>query len=663
MRTRSLVGLALALALVVPGTALAQSPSPTQAPAASPELSVPRAVGAAYAAGTRSPDGKPGPNYWQNSSVHDMQLTVAPPDRIIRGTQTITYSNNSPRELAYVPVRLYQNAHRPTAPREDARPAAFLTEGITIDAFKVNGTEVPWEPSPGSPETLAIIKLPEPIPAGGTATFEFAWHYEIANMTAKEGVVDPTTFGVAYFFPRIAPIRDDEYGAPIWPGFDLQDFTYRPGREFNNDFADFTVAVTAPKDYLVWATGELQNADEVLQADVAKRYADSLTSDETIAVATAADLAAGKVTAQTDTVTWRWKADGIPDFSLGLSDHYNWDAASVVGDPATSARVGVSAAYPDSAVETYATMVQDQRDIITYASTEWPGIAWPWPRSTVFLANGDEEWPMMSNQGAGSPQPGTTPRFVAAHELLHQYFPFAMGSNEQRYPILDEGWTTALEYFFNRQDLGAETEDQLFQAFRGTYMTIPFSGMEIPAIYPADGLRGFPGNDGAYGKASHAYLALWNLLGDEAFRTGLQTFMERWKGKHPLPWDMFNSFNDATGQDLNWFWHNWFYTEGYIDLGLTGVTQADGGWTAEVANIGGFAVPFTVTATYADGSTQSVVQSPATWKDAATATIALSGDQEPMKVEIVTGPFKDASPTDLAWVSPNAPVPSPSPAG
>jgi len=288
MRTRSLVGLALALALVVPGTALAQSPSATQAPAASPELAMPRPVKAAYAAGTRSPDGKPGPNYWQNSSVHDIQLTVTPPDRIIHGTQTITYTNDSPRELAYVPVRLYQNAHRPTAPREEARPPEFLTEGITIDSFKVNGTEVPFTPEPGSPETLAIIKLPEPIPAGGTATFEFAWHYEIANMAAKEGVVDPTTFGVAYFFPRIAPIRDDEYGAPIYPGFDTQDFTYRPGREFNNDFADFTVAVTVPKDYLVWATGELQNADEVLQPDAAKRYADSLTSDETITVATTA---------------------------------------------------------------------------------------------------------------------------------------------------------------------------------------------------------------------------------------------------------------------------------------------------------------------------------------------------------------------------------------
>jgi hypothetical protein len=124
---------------------------------------------------------------------------------------------------------------------------------------------------------------------------------------------------------------------------------------------------------------------------------------------------------------------------------------------------------------------------------------------------------------------------------------------------------------------------------------------------------------------------------------------------------MFNTFIDVTGQDLNWFWHNWFYTDGYIDLSITGVTQAADGWAAEVANTGGFAIPFTVMATYADGTTQSVSQTPAVWKDATTAAVTLPGDQEPMKVELQMGPFRDATPDDNAWVSPNAPVPSPSP--
>ena len=193
---------------------------------------MPRAVEEAYAAGTRSPDGNPGPNYWQNRSVHDIALTVMPPDRTVQATQTITYTNNAPFELTAVPVRLYQNVHRPTAMREKVYPPEFLTDGITIDSFKVNGQDVPFTPDPAaSGETLKIIPLPEPIPSGGQATFEIGWHFELAEHAAKEGVIDPTTFFIAYFFPRIAPIRDDEGGdvLGLYPYYDTEEFTARSG--------------------------------------------------------------------------------------------------------------------------------------------------------------------------------------------------------------------------------------------------------------------------------------------------------------------------------------------------------------------------------------------------------------------------------------------------
>jgi hypothetical protein len=400
MKLRSPLGAALGLVLLLPGATLGQEPS---APA---DLPLPRAVAAAYAAGTRSADGNPGPAYWQNRSTYDIALTVLPPDRTVHATETIVYTNASPRDLAAVPIRLYQNAHRPTAMREEVYPKSFLTNGITVDSFKVNGMEVPFKAdSVASGETLKVIPLPEPIPAGGQATFEIAWRFDLARHAEKEGVVDPTTFYLAYFFPRVAPVRDDEHGDlnGRYPGFDLQEFTYRGGREIDNDFGDYSVSVTVPRNFVVWATGELQDPDAVLQPEAARRYADSLTSDATIAIATPADLAAGRVTAQDDTVTWRWKADGVTDFALGLSDHYTWDAASVVGDPASGARVGVQGAYPETAARAYGSIVQDQRDVIAYASTEWPGVPWPYPRSTVFVGGADEEYPMMANDSAEPP--------------------------------------------------------------------------------------------------------------------------------------------------------------------------------------------------------------------------------------------------------------------
>jgi len=658
MRTRSVIGLTLALALVAPGAALAQDPS------APPALAMPRAVEEAYAAGTRSPDGNPGPNYWQNRSVHDIALTVMPPDRTVQATQTITYTNNAPFDLAAVPVRLYQNVHRPTAMREKVYPPEYLTDGITIDSFKVNGQDVPFTPDPNaSGETIKIIPLPEPIPSGGQATFEIGWHFELAEHATKEGVIDPTTFFIAYFFPRIAPIRDDEGGdvLGLYPYYDTEEFTARSGRELNNDFADFTVSVTAPKDFVVWATGELQNPDEVLQPDAAKKYADSLTSDETITIATPAELAAGTITAQDDTVTWQWKAQNVLDFVLGLSDHYVWDAGSVVGDPATGARVGLQSAYPESAAANYTPAIAEQADVITFATTEWPGLPWPYPRSTIFVGGADEEYPMMANDSAEPPIPGLTVGYVAAHELMHQFFPFLMGINEQRYPILDEGWTTALDYLYNTQEMPPGANDGVFGAVRARSLTGKWSGVEIPAITAADALRGSSGSENAYGKASMAFLSLKYLLGDDAFRTGLHTFIERWQGKHPLPWDMFNTFDEATGQDLTWFWQNWFYTDHNVDLGITGVNQTADGWTVDVANTGGFAIPFAVVATYADGTTEAVPGGVDLWKDATSVTIPFTAGMEPMAVQVGSGPFLQATPADATWVSPNAPVPSAAP--
>ena len=143
MKLRPTLGAALVLALLVPGTALAQDPTP------GPGLALPRAVEAAYANGTRSEDGRPGPAYWQNTATHDIQLTVMPPDRTVRGTETITYHNDSPQELKAVPIRLYLNAHRPTAMREEVYPESFLTDGVIINSFAYNGTDAALGAGPG----------------------------------------------------------------------------------------------------------------------------------------------------------------------------------------------------------------------------------------------------------------------------------------------------------------------------------------------------------------------------------------------------------------------------------------------------------------------------------------------------------------------------------
>lgn len=619
----------------------------------------PRHIQNAYEKGTRSRDGKPGPNYWQNHSVHKIKMTVAPPDKKVRGEQEIIYTNNSPDPLPALVFRMYMDAHKPEALREYPTSRDFMTSGITVEEFSVDGTVMLWE-DPQSPlagmnfpgSTMHTILLPKPIPPKGSVSIKMRWSYDLVRDKGwKEGAIDESTFFLAYFFPRVTNYSDES-------GWDTRLFTM--GREFNNDFADFEVEVVSPRDYVVWATGELQNPSDVLQPHIVARLKESEKSDQVATIAEAADIKGGKVTARAQMLSWKWRAKHVPDFALALSNHYRWQASSVVVAPSTGRRAGVQAAYADSATD-FKPIVEYGRQALQFASTKYPGVPYPYPKTTIILGGADEEYPMMVNDGSniGSPEAASLPEnaftgFVATHEILHSWFPFYMGINEKRYPFMDEGWTTAFEYLRNREVLGVEKADALFKDFRVVKVGWPeaASGNDIPVITPHDSLFGqapvFAFNQ--YGKAALGYLALKDLMGDEAFKKGLHTFMERWNGKRPLPWDMFNSFNNAGVGDHSWFFKNWFFGYNYMDLALGGVRTEGGTHIVNVRNPGGMAMPFDLVLTYADGTSERVHRTPATWQSDGGATeVRVSNGKALSTVTLDTGIFVDFNPKDNSW--------------
>lgn len=655
-------------AIMVTSTAIAFAESsvgpPWQISNGQPDdgLYVPRDIQATYAKGTRSPDGRPGPKYWQNHSAHTMKITVSPPSRRVEGEQEIVYTNNSPDALEYLVFRLYLNAHRPEAMRDRPYPAAFLNEGIKIESISVDGKVIDWANSTipdraalnSAGSTVHAVDLPAPLASKGVVRIKMRWSYELTPDGGwKEGAVNDTSFFLAYFFPRITNYSD--YNA-----WDVSPFT--TGREFNNDFSDFNVEVNVPKNFLVWATGELQNPKEVLQPKVASALKSSLSSDKVATLAEAADLQAGKVTAQGERQVWKWQASHVPDFAVAVSNKYRWDASSVVVDPATRRRTAVQAAYSDSATD-FKSLVESARNTMAFASTKYPGVPYPWPKSTIFLGGADEEYPMMVNDSSnakmgdgGAFTAAEFSGFVAAHEILHSWFPFYMGTNEKRYPFMDEGWTTAFEYLRNVDVIGKEKADALFKYMRVDMVgwPAPLSGNELPIIVPQDSLFGgtpvFGFNQ--YGKAALGYLALHDLMGDAKFKTALHEFMNRWHGKRPLPWDMFNSFNNAGVGNYDWFFNNWFFSFNYMDLGISGVRQDSGSHVIQVANKGGLAMPFDLVVTYADGTTERVHRTPSVWKDTPReASVSISAAKEVRSVALDTGIFKDFYPSDNSWGS------------
>jgi hypothetical protein len=208
-----------------------------------------------------------------------------------------------------------------------------------------------------------------------------------------------------------------------------------------------------------------------------------------------------------------------------------------------------------------------------------------------------------------------------------------------------------LEYFIGVSDLGKEREDQFFKRFRVTAWATNKSPLEdLPIITPADGLTAGAWGDNAYGKAALGYIALKDLLGDASFRTALHAFMDRWHGKHPIPWDFFYTFNDVTGRNLNWFWNAWYFSNNYIDLAISDVTRSSGGYSVTIDNVGGIPAPLDLEARYADGTSQVIHETPAIWEAnlrRATASIPTKKSLETLVLN--TGIWMDADSTNNRW--------------
>lgn len=603
-------------------------------------LYMPRTVKEAIRKGTRSLDGRPGPNYWENHGRYSIALTVMPPDRTIKGTEQISYSNNSPDTLRNLVIKLFINIHKPGAPRDGGAAPAYLTSGTHIDAFSVNGQPVAWKDTPRT-FTWQSVKLPTPLMPHDSVRLSFDWHYEISLQAGREGMLDSTTYYLAYFYPRIA-VYDD------YNGWDTMDFTDQ--QEFYSDFNDYNVTLTVPANYVVWGTGTLLNAEELLQPGPLQRFKSSFSSDQVIHVATKEEMASDSVTTQHPTNTWRFSANDIPDMTFAISNHYDWDAASVIVDDATHRRASVQSAFNDTAAD-YHHMVHFGQHALDWLSHNWPGVPYPYEKTTIVQGSADMEYPMMVNDGSTADTAFS--RFVVEHEIAHTYFPFYMGTNETRYAFMDEGWATTFEYLISTADVGQARASDSFKQFRVTrWIHDPSALEDLPIITPGDVLKGAAYGNNAYGKPALGYLAMKDLLGDATFKKALHAYIDRWHGKHPAPWDFFYTFNNVTGRNLDWFWNNWFFSNNYIDMAVSSVKKSGSGYTVAIDNIGGMDAPVDIRVKYSDGDSATFHQTPAIWEaNQARATVNIPARKTIRSLDLDGGIWMDADTTNNKWTA------------
>jgi len=552
---------------------------------------------AAIERGTRTADGRPGPNYWQQRIAYRIEAELDPVTARLSGAETIVYHNNSPDTLREMRFMLYQNAFAPGVQRVRRVP---MTGGTRLERVAVEGQQAREGRMLTGPLTYVVdgtqmrLSLPRALPPGGSTTVQIAWSQAVPPRGApRTGHAENEAFVVAQWYPQVA-VYDDVNGWHALP--------YWTNGEFYLEYADFDVTLTLPEGWLVDATGVLQNADDVLPGPVRARVARALAQDSIVNVVTENDVDEGAATerAPGGHLEWRFVARDVRDFAFATSNRYMWDAARAIlpdahgdGRPDT---VLVSALYrPQFAA--WREAAHYTRHAVTFHAERWHPYIYPKVTSAEGPIGG-MEYPMFVF--IGSPSDSIALYSVISHEVAHQWYPMMVGSNESRYAWQDEGLVTYIEDL-SVDDIFPGLDPAL--ASQRAYLRIAGSDIE-GEIMRAPDLFGIGPQYGvaAYTKPGTLLRALAGVIGEDRVQEGLRMYAERWLLKHPTPWDFFATLEAAAGRDLDWFWHPWYYETATLDHAVANVQQGTNGAEVVIEDLGDAPMPVLLRITLADGT-------------------------------------------------------------
>ena len=526
---------------------------------------------------TRSASGQPGEKYWQNRA--DYQLTASLNDKTseIVGSETLTYTNNSPDKLAFlwmsVDQNLFKNDSRGNAvvpvkgSRNGARGEKF-DGGHKIKSVKVvtniGGKVVENEAKFEINDTRMKISLPQELNANGASVkvkIEFSY-ISPKYGSDRTGVLDTKNgkvFTIAQWYPRMC-VYDEVKGWNTPP--------YQGAGEFYLEYGDFDVKITAPSNHVVVCSGELVNANEVYSDKQQKLWAAAANSDKTVVIRSAFDVAntVSKPLSK-PTLTWHFKIKNSRDVSFASSAAFIIDAARI-NLPSGKKSLAISA-YP---IECEGESAWGRSTEYTKASIENYSKRWyeyPYPAATNVAGNeGGMEYPGIVFCGWESK--GEELWGVTDHEFGHIWFPMIVGSNERLFAWMDEGFNTFINSLssvdFNNGEYKSPNPDM-------QQMSEAFTRPSIEPIFTApDCFKEANMGMLAYYKPSAGLIMLRDqILGKERFDNAFKTYVARWAFKHPTPDDFFRTIENVAGEDLNWFWRGWFINNWRFDQGITKV--------------------------------------------------------------------------------------------
>lgn len=564
------------LVLFFPARILAQVTDPTFLPLTG-ELPSPSE--------SRLGSGAPGPGYWQQKADYDIQVTLDESRRILSGKEVITYHNRSPHTLTYIWIQLDQNQKDADAVGKHTLPAidfgnaysaklfwknhTVFDGGMTLGAVKTpSGTPLPYQLS----GTNMRVTLPRPLLPGKTFQVYLEWSYPINDATIEgrcgfEMFADSNAiFEIAQFYPRVCAY-DDING---W-----QNKSYFGPSEFALEFGDYRVSVTVPSDHIVGCTGALVNADKVLTPTQLGRWNELKEKNEQVGFIVTPEEAKTAQTGHSGTTrTWVFEAKNVRDVAFATSRKFIWDAAALtIGGK----KVMAQSLYPVDAMplwDRYATLTI-MHTLKVYS--EFTGIPYPYPSAVaVHGPVWGMEYPMLCFCGG---RPNTDGTYTAAvkyatisviiHEVGHNFFPMIVNSDERAWAWQDEGLNSFIQF------IAEQSFEPNYPSRRGIPETLSdyFRGTaRNPIMFTPEGM--ISNSRTTYEKTAIGLNMLReSILGRALFDSAFKVYCTRWAFKRPQPADFFRSMDDASAQELSWFWREWFFGAEPVDMEISQITR------------------------------------------------------------------------------------------
>lgn len=552
---------------------------------------------------TRAANGEPNTGYWQNRADYQITASLNDVTHEIKGSVTINYKNNSPQNLPYLWLYLDQNLFTQSSRGHAKLPIdkhsrygdskSDFNGGYTISSVKLGNAAANYLIT----DTRMQIRLPKPLAANGdVATIKIDYSFVLPEYGADRCGIQPTKngdiFSVAQWYPRMC-VFDDVQGWNTAP--------YLGASEFYLEYGDYDFTITTPASHIVVASGELLNPAEVLTAKQLIKYNQAKKSDATVIIRSAEEVTDAASRPAKSTLSWHFKMANARDVSWASSKSFIWDGAKI--NLPSGKTAFANSVYPveSDGQKGWSRATEYTKGSIENYSKRW--FEFPYPAASNVASNiSGMEYPGIVFCGYKSQ---TDDLFgVTDHEFGHTWFPMIVGSNERKYGWMDEGFNTFINSLadddFNKGEYKSDRPDMSVMA---SYM---FSKKSEPIMTTPDAMKEANIGMALYYKPGMGLELLRNeILGPDRFDYAFKEYIKKWAYKHPTPWDFFKTMDNASGEDLSWFWKAWFLENYRLDQALIDVSYendlSSNNAIVTIANLDQMAMPVIISYTTQSG--------------------------------------------------------------